>query len=80
MNDNNAYLAKVYRVHGLGDQPNRCRCGSDATAVDSRSRRGRKEALFVWCAGCEREGPERPTYDLAVAAWNSSPAFSSGLA
>ena len=72
MNDNKARLAELYALHGLPDQPNPCRCGADDVFVDGQNLNGQRGPFFVWCARCERSGPERPTYDLATAAWNRS--------
>jgi hypothetical protein len=73
MNDNRRLIVASYAAHHLPDAPHPCACGSDAVGVDSRTGRS---PFFVWCAGCGREGPERPTYDLAVTRWNSDPSYS----
>ncbi len=70
MNDNRPSLAQLYAIHGLPDRPNRCRCGHDDAFMDGHNLNGQRGPFFVWCPHCERNGPERPTYDLALAAWN----------
>jgi hypothetical protein len=75
MNDNRTQWAKIYTLHGLPDQPNRCRCGADDAFVDGQNLEGRRGPFFVWCARCHHAGPERPTFDLAIAAWNRSGAL-----
>ncbi len=70
MNDNHAQRAQLYAIHGLPDRPNRCRCGADDAFVDGQNLQGKRGPFFVWCCRCDRSGPERPTYDLAIAAWN----------
>ncbi len=62
--------ARLYALYGLPDRPNPCRCGQDDAFVDARNRQGMKGPFFVSCAHCEATGPERSTYDLALAAWN----------
>ena len=70
MNDNHTAKAELYALHGLPDRPNPCRCGADDAFVDGHNLQGRRGPFFVWCAHCDHAGPERPTYDLALAAWN----------
>jgi hypothetical protein len=72
MNDNRIEAPPFVRNRPFwSDVPQPCRCGSSAVCVDGYLVKNDTKALFVWCAGCEVEGPKRPTYALAVAAWNS---------
>jgi hypothetical protein len=70
MNDNRVTMAEIFALHGLPDHHNRCACGADDSFVDGQNLQGQRGPFFVWCPHCERSGPERPTFDLAVAAWN----------
>ena len=76
MNDSPEHRADLYSLHGLPDRPNRCRCGAEDAFVDGHNLQGRPGPFFVWCARCDRSGPERPSYALAIAAWNRDAALS----
>ncbi|WP_226019387.1 hypothetical protein [Novosphingobium sp. FKTRR1] len=62
--------AERFALFGLPDRPNRCPCGKDGAFVDGQNLQGQRGPYFVWCPDCSRSGPEKPTYDLALASWN----------
>ena len=69
-NDNRASTGIQWALYGLPGKPNDCPCGNDCAFVDSRNVNGRRGPFFVWCSDCGRTGPERPTYNDALAVWN----------
>jgi len=69
-NDNRAYECDGWALFGLPDKPNACPCGNDSAFVDSLNREGPRGPYFVECAACGRTGPERPSYNDALAVWN----------
>lgn len=60
----------LFALYGSPYAPNACRCGYDKPMMDHRGTRGQRGPYFIWCPDCECAGPERPTYALALAAWN----------
>lgn len=63
-------LTTLFEENG-GDEPVDCSfCGSDKVVVGGRGH-GRGEVWFVVCASCKKEGPTKPTEDVAIAHWNA---------
>lgn len=62
--------AVQWALFGIPDRPNDCPCGCDAVFVDGQNLHGRRGPFFVWCPACGRSGPERPSYNDALAVWN----------
>ncbi len=66
------HRAALYALYGLPNFPNPCpTCKQSDAFVDGHNLQAAKRGpYFVWCPRCQITGPERPTYDLALAAWN----------
>ena len=77
MNDNRKPrpAAVVFALYGHPDRPNACPCTSRGVFMDGQNLNGKRGPFFVWCPDCNRTGPERPTYDLALATWNRATAL-----
>jgi hypothetical protein len=61
---------ELFALYGSPYRPSMCPCGCSEPMMDLRHLRGRKGPYFVWCPDCDCVGPQRPTYALALAAWN----------
>jgi len=72
MTNDNRRPAAATRIalYGLPDQANACPCGNAEPFVDGYNLNGSRRTLFVWCPACGASGPERPSYNDALAAWN----------
>ena len=72
LNDNHQPqpATQIFALYGLPDRANRCPCGSFAPFVDGHNFQGRRGPFYVWCSECGCTGPERASYNDALAAWN----------
>ena len=70
MNDNRPTRPVMYLANARPALPHPCFCGRDQVIVDRDIRGAKRGPYFVICTYCGATGPELPTFDLAVTAWN----------